>query len=129
MRDLGRASLLVDIGLCRPAAGRGVEASVDVDLERARVRFREKGGRAIRKPLPVEFATLLRAAYLCGEVDCSADDYVIPMQREQKHGRERDDRVIYRYVKRLGARAGARFTPTRFAAHSLSSSWRRIRAS
>ena len=86
----------------------------DVDLERGTIRFREKGGKAIRKPMPVEFAGVLRAAMLSGEVECEPSDYVVPMQRKQTHGGERDDRVIARYVSQLGARAGVRVTP-----HSL----------
>jgi len=86
----------------------------DVDLERETVRFAEKGGRPIRKPIPAEFSALLRAAWLSAEVTCEPDDYVVPMQRKQKHTRDRDDRVIWRYVNSLGRRAGVRVTP-----HSL----------
>jgi integrase len=86
----------------------------DVDLERGTILFREKGSKSIRKPIPLEFAGLLRAARLSGEVDCERDDYVVPMQRKQRHGNERDDRVIWRYVRQLGERAGVRATP-----HSL----------
>lgn len=86
----------------------------DVDMERGVIRFREKGGKAIRKPIPGEFATLLRAAQLSGQVACAPDDYVVPMQRRQKHGHDRDDRVISRYVATLGERAGVKATP-----HSL----------
>ena len=57
---------------------------------------------------------MLRAAKLSGQVDCEPDDYVVPMQRKQKHGGERDDRVIARYVNQLGGRAGVKVTP-----HSL----------
>jgi integrase len=78
----------------------------DVDLERGRIRFREKGGKIQPKPIPDEFAQLLRVAAASGEVDASPDAYVVPMQRKQKHSRERDDRVIYRIVKSLGRRAG-----------------------
>ncbi len=77
------------------------------------IRFREKGAKTIRKPIPVEFARLLRAATLSAEVDCEQDDYVVPMQRKQE-GNERDDRVISRYVKALGKRADVKVTP-----HSL----------
>jgi integrase len=34
----------------------------DVDLERGTIRFREKGGKVITKPIPDEFAGLLRSA-------------------------------------------------------------------
>jgi integrase len=86
----------------------------DVDFERGTIRFKEKGGKAIKKPIPDEFETLLRAARLSGEVETALDDYVVPMQRKQKHGGDRDDRVITRYVKSLGKRIEIEVTP-----HSL----------
>ncbi len=86
----------------------------DVDLERGTMRFKEKGGKVITKPIPDEFASLLRAAVASREVDTSAGAYVVPMQRNQSHGRERDDRVIWRIVKALGDRAGVEVHP-----HSL----------
>ncbi|HEV8460500.1 MAG TPA: site-specific integrase, partial [Gaiellaceae bacterium] len=86
----------------------------DVDLQRGVIKFREKGGKPIRKPIPSEFLALLKAAKLSGEIEAEASDYVVPMQRKQKHGHDRDDRVISRYVKALGERAGVEATP-----HSL----------
>jgi integrase len=86
----------------------------DVDQERGTIRFREKGGKLKQMPVPSEFAALLRAAFLSDQVDTEPDDYVVPMQRKQNHGGDRDDRVIYRYVKSLGRRAGVVVTP-----HSL----------
>ena len=86
----------------------------DVDLENGSIRFREKGGKTIAKPLPDEFAALLRTAVAWGELDTSPGAYVVPMQRKQKHTRERDDRVIWRIVKNLGKRAGVEVHP-----HSL----------
>jgi len=86
----------------------------DVDLDAGTMRFREKGAKTIKQPLPDEFLALLKAARLSGKVDCEPDDYVVPMQRKQKHGGNRDDRVISRYVKALGEKAGVRVTP-----HSL----------
>jgi len=86
----------------------------DVDLERGTIKFQEKGGKPIRKPIPSEFLALLKAAKLSGKVGADPADYVVPMQRKQTHGRDRDDRVISRYVKTLGARAGVKATP-----HSL----------
>jgi integrase len=53
---------------------------VDVDLERGTIRFREKGAKTIRKPIPSEFAALLNAARLSGEVATAATDYVVPMR-------------------------------------------------
>jgi integrase len=86
----------------------------DVDLARGRIRFKEKGAKTIYKPIPDEFAQLLRVAALTGELETAPTDYVVPMQRTQKHSRDRDDRVISRLVKTIGTRAGVEVTP-----HSL----------
>jgi integrase len=83
----------------------------EVDLERGTIKFREKGSKTIRKPIPSEFLALLKAAKLSGEVETDQSSYVVPMQRKQRHGRDRDDRVISRYVKTLGERAGVQATP------------------
>jgi site-specific recombinase XerC len=74
----------------------------------------EKGNKIIRKPLPQEYADLLRKAISVGAVDASPNAYVIPMTRGQRRSGDRDDRVIYRTVKRLGDRAGISVHP-----HSL----------
>ena len=86
----------------------------DIDFERGTIRFKEKGGKPIKKPIPDEFEGLLRAAQLSGEVEAGPNEYVVPMQRKQKHGGDRDDRVISRYVEKLGKRVGIKVTP-----HSL----------
>jgi integrase len=86
----------------------------DVDVARGMIRFKEKGGKVIAKPIPDEFAALLRAALVTDDLDTSPSTYVVPMQRKQAHSRERDDRVIWRIVKNLGARAGVNVHP-----HSL----------
>jgi integrase len=78
----------------------------DVDLERGRVRFREKGGKVIHKPLPREYAAILCAARAA--TGAGLDEYVIPMARRQRRAGERDDRVVYRIVKRVGKRAGVK---------------------
>lgn len=56
----------------------------DVDLERGTIRFREKGGKVIVKPIPTEFAELLRAAVTAGAIGASPDSYVIPMAQGQR---------------------------------------------
>src|SRR5205807_934580 len=56
----------------------------DVDLERGLIRFREKGGKVIPKPIPEEFALLLRAAMDTGAIGHSPDSYIIPMLRKQR---------------------------------------------
>jgi integrase len=86
----------------------------DLDLDRATLRFREKGGKVITKPLPEEFAELLRQASAAGVIGTESDAYVIPMIRKQRRGGERDDRIVWRTIKCLGARAGVEVTP-----HSL----------
>lgn len=78
----------------------------DVDLAKETIKFREKGRKVITKPLPRLLAELLRAAVDDPGVPTGRDDYVIPMVRKQLRMGERDDRIIYRTVKRLAARAG-----------------------
>jgi len=78
----------------------------DVDLERGLIRFREKGRRVIAKPIPVEFAQLLRAAIDAGAIGSSPDSYVIPMIRKQRKAGDRDSRILLYGVKRLAKRAG-----------------------
>lgn len=50
----------------------------DVDLDRGTIRFREKGGKIITKPIPEEFAELLRTAISFGAIGASPDSYVNP---------------------------------------------------
>lgn len=78
----------------------------DVDLERGLIRFREKGGKVNPKPIPEEFAHLLRTAIVAGVIGDSADSYIIPMVRKQRTKGNRDPRIVYRTVKRLADRAG-----------------------
>jgi integrase len=85
----------------------------DVDMERGTIRFREKGGKVITKPIPDEFAGVLRAA-MSENVMPTKDSYVIPMPRGQRRIGDRDDRIIWRTIKKLGERAGVEVHP-----HSL----------
>ena len=48
----------------------------DVDLERGVIKFKEKGGKIQRKPIPTEFLALLKAAKISGKVDREPSDYV-----------------------------------------------------
>ena len=84
----------------------------DVDLDRGTMRFREKGQKVITKPIPEEFADLLRTAISVGAIGASPDGYVIPMPRGQRRDGDRDDRIIWRTIKKLGERAGSRSIPT-----------------
>ncbi len=83
----------------------------DLDIERSRLRFTEKGAKVIWKPLPAEFAQLLQAAIAAGAIGEAPEAHVIPMARDQRRAGERDDRVIWRTIKRLGERAGVEVTP------------------
>lgn len=76
----------------------------DVDLERGLARFREKGGKIITKPVPDELSEILRAAEAEG-VWISPDDYLVPNRRRQYRSGERSDKVVYRIVKDVAARA------------------------
>ena len=86
----------------------------DLDLDRGTIRFREKGAKTIVKPLPLEYEQLLGQAIATGAIDTDPDAYVIPMARSRSRPDARDDRVIWRTVKRVGKRAGVEVHP-----HSL----------
>jgi len=78
----------------------------DVDFENGTIRFAEKGGKVQRKPLPDEYAEILRVAQDAG-VWKSAQDYLIPNRRPGAVRRsERSDKVIWETVKRVACRAG-----------------------
>lgn len=76
----------------------------DVDLERGLARFREKGGKIITKPIPNELVAIMRVAEAEG-VWISPDDYLVPNRRRQYRKGERSDKVVYRIVKDVAARA------------------------
>lgn len=48
------------------------------------MRFREKGQKIITKPIPQEFADLIRVAIDAGAIGASPESYVIPMPRGQR---------------------------------------------
>lgn len=78
----------------------------DVDLERGTIRFSEKGGKVIVKPMPDELAEILRA----GEAEglwVSPDAYIVPNRRPPRSA-ERSSKVIYRIVLDVAARARVR---------------------
>jgi integrase len=78
----------------------------DVDLVRGTIRFREKGGKVITKPLPAEYQDLLLAVEREGLWQ-SPSDYLIPNRRPNAVRRvERSDKVIWQTVKAIAARAG-----------------------
>jgi integrase len=86
----------------------------DVDLHKGTMRFREKGSKIITKPIPAELVAVLQTLREGGVVDTKPESYVIPMPRRQRRAGDRDDRIIWRTVKKLGERAGVEVHP-----HSL----------
>jgi integrase len=87
----------------------------DFDRGEGRIRFREKGGKIIWKPVPDVLANLIEAAIaggvyreslvLLADADRSGDPYLIPPEAKLQKV-ERDDRTIWRVVKRVADRAG-----------------------
>lgn len=81
----------------------------DYDQETGRLRFREKGGKTIWKPIPAELEHLIAAAIADGAVT-QPNDYLVPPEGKLQRPDARDDRVIWRVVKRVAARAGVETT-------------------
>ncbi len=82
----------------------------DVDFGAGTIRFFEKGGKVIVKPLPDEYVEILDQAQGEG-VWKSADDYLIPNRRPGAvKNRERSDKVIWETVKKVALRAGVEAT-------------------
>jgi integrase/recombinase XerC len=81
----------------------------DYDRERRRIRFHEKGGKTIWKPVPHRLVDLIEAAIADGAI-VEPDDYLVPPEGTLARKGDRDDRVIWRVVKRVAARAGVDVT-------------------
>jgi integrase len=77
----------------------------DYDRDRKVIRFYEKGGKVIWKPVPNPLADLIAAAVADGQIAEPAD-YIIPPEGPLARKGDRDDRVIWRIVKVLASRAG-----------------------
>jgi len=94
-------------------ARRGALARVrlsDVDFGAGTIRFFEKGGKVIVKPLPDEYFEILGSAHDEG-VWKSGEDYLIPNRRPGAvRNRERSDKVIWETVKKVALRAGVEAT-------------------
>ena len=86
----------------------------DVNLRDETVKLYEKGGKVAVKPMPSEYVSIVRWAIDSGVLGSGVDAHVIPMARKQTRTGERDDRVIWRTLKRVGDRAGIDLYP-----HSL----------
>ena len=75
--------------------------------ESGTMEFLEKGTKTIRKPVPDELRLLIDRAIDEGLI-AGPDDYIIPPEGPLTRKGERDDRVIWRLVTRVAARAGVR---------------------
>jgi integrase len=85
----------------------------DYDDKQGMIRFREKGSKVIRKPVPDELAHILDAAIARGVYADDAmtetkhhDPYLVPPEGPLLRKGDRDDRVIWRLVKKVADRAG-----------------------
>jgi site-specific recombinase XerD len=77
------------------------------------IKFHEKGGKTIAKPVPPPLAAIIAAACAAGVYD--TQDWLIPNRKPGQAGAawlpslgedDRDDRFVWRTVHRLGKRAG-----------------------
>ena len=96
--------------LCYTGARRRAVANLrlrDYDRLHGRLRFHEKGEKVIWKPVPDELRSLLEAAITNGAI-VEADDYLVPPEGYLSRRGVRDDRVIWRLVRRVAERAGVR---------------------
>lgn len=76
----------------------------DYDPDDRTLTFREKGGRTIQKPVPDTLADLIDAAIVAGQY--LGQEYLVPSGAEQRRVGDRDDRVIWRIVRKVAERAG-----------------------
>lgn len=76
----------------------------DYDREERTLRFVEKGGKTIAKPVPDRLATVIEAAISSGLYD-DADDYLVPSRAQQRNKGERDDRVIWHLIREVAEEA------------------------
>lgn len=77
----------------------------DYDPFDGMMRFLEKGDKIIEKPVAGKLAGILNAAIMAGVYE-SDDDYLVPSEAKQRRPGDRDDRVIWKAVKRVAADAG-----------------------
>lgn len=89
---------------------RAVASALLTDIDRAagpglwRMRFREKGKQLIWKPVPQDLERLIRAAEADGAYDRYR--YIVPPEGYLTRDGDRDDRVIWRVIRRLADRVG-----------------------
>jgi integrase len=80
----------------------------DYDRGRGLMRFREKGSKTIWKPVPDELAGILEASIIRGEIWEPPADYLVPPQHYLRRADQRDDRVIWRLVRKVADDVGIR---------------------
>lgn len=89
---------------------RAIAAARLTDVDRREtgwlLRFREKGGKIIWKPVPNDLAVLIASAELDGAYE--RYDYIVPPEGYLVRKGDRDDRVIWRVIRRLADRVGIR---------------------
>jgi integrase len=84
----------------------------DYDRVGRRLRFREKGSKVTWKPVPHELGQLLDAAIAAGiytengDHENRADPYLIPSLATPRRSGDRDDRIVWKTVKRVAGRCG-----------------------
>jgi site-specific recombinase XerD len=92
--------------------------------EGGEMRFREKGGKTIWKPMPTELTATIEASLLVerslgwelrsgkwhhkGSRPVEIDDYLVPSRAEKRRDGSRDDRIIWDAVKAVAKRAGVK---------------------
>jgi integrase/recombinase XerD len=94
--------------LAYTGARRGAVAQLhrrDYDPETGEVTFREKGGKTIVKPIPTELRYILDAAIASG-LYSDPGDYLVPPENRLRRAGPRDDKIIWKLVKRVAARVG-----------------------
>lgn len=87
---------------------RAVASARLTDIDRReggwRIRFREKGNKVQWKPVPNGLAVLIASAELDGAYE--RYDYIVPPEGTLVRSGDRDDRVIWRVIRRLATRVG-----------------------
>ncbi len=78
----------------------------DYDRARSRIRFREKGNKTIWKPVPQALDALLESAIAAGVYGDDPAGYLVPSEGHLIRPGDRDDRVVWRLVKKVADRAG-----------------------
>jgi integrase len=100
--ELNCVAIATYLGPRRGALARLKLEDYDRDLDL--MRFREKGRKTIWKPVPDELARILKFSIAAGHI--GDDGYLIPPEGPLVKKGDRDDRIIWRVVKRVAARAG-----------------------